>query len=171
MMFSRKRKHGEVIIYAGVDPESRTDAFLAKCDDCLCYLQEHDNKRYDLFVKHIGRILGSGSYSNFYSFPRIIEVNHSDVLSDSAISMASLIVGYTTYAQHWKQLKRSDYTMDEIHRLCLKEEAQFQEKITGNTLSELEILKLKQKRFMPRDLSRAFMKRALSETLGNLKKK
>lgn len=163
MLFSRKRKHGEVIIYAGVDPESRTEEFFAKCKDSLCYLKEHDSNRYDLFVKHIGRILGSGSFTNYYSFPRIVEVNHSDILHESLMSIASLIVGYTTYAQYLEQFKSSQYTIDEIYRLCLLEESQFQEQITGEPLSELEILKLKQKRFMPRDLRRSFMKRVLRE--------
>jgi hypothetical protein len=169
MLFSRKRKHGAAIIYAGFDLNSREDEFLAKCVDGLCYLQERDSERYDLFIEHVGRILGTNSFSKSYYFPKVIEASYSDILNDSVMSVASLIVGYTKFAQCRNQIKETQYSMDEIHRICIDEEAQFQKRVTGVPLSELELLKLNQKRFMPIEIKRSILKKMRSQAVDKMK--
>jgi hypothetical protein len=170
MLISRKRKHGKVVVYAGTDYKNREEEFLAKCVDSLSYLQEHDSDRYDQFSQHIGRIIGSMSFTEFYPFPRIVEVNHSEILKDSRMLVASLIVGYTAFVQYQKHPQRSKYAIDEIHKHCIKEEALFQESITGVALSGLEMLKLKQKRFMPKELRKQFLRNVQAEIKNSRKK-
>jgi len=170
MLLSRKRRHGDAVVYAGVDPQNREDAFLTKCIESLRFLQEQDTGRYGLFVEHIGRILGSPSYTNFYSFPRLLEINHSEILQESTVSVASLIVGFTELARYRNQFRASHNDLNEMYRLCLNEEAQFRKEVTGEDLSELEILQIKQKRFLSPDARKDYLRGTLRGLFAKTKK-
>jgi hypothetical protein len=162
ILFSRKRRYDKVVVCSGVDIENREDAFLSKCCDSLRFLQERDERRYALFAERIGRILGSASYTNLYSLPRVLEVNHSDILQDSIVSVASLLVHVTALSEYCKPFSLYQATPDEICRICFNEESKFQKRVTGEALSELEMLKLKQQRYMSPEARNAHLRRLLS---------
>lgn len=163
MIISHKYKCGGVVIYSGVDPKNRSEKeFFSKCCQALSLLQQVDQNRHEQFVKHIGRLIGTMSYTRFWSFPRTLEVNYSEVFQGDCLSLAGTIV----YETVGVVLGRKPYgykNLETLYQSCLEEEVLFREQATGEKMSRLEIQKLKRTECKTPDGQRSALKQALKD--------
>jgi hypothetical protein len=176
MIFSSKKIFGRVTVYKGTDLKNRSDnEFFEKCSDALSVLQEKDPRRYNLFVKYVGRVIGTSMYTHFCATPRSLMSNCSEVYNGDPVSLAGIFVSETVMARCQKYIKGSTGQVSRIRDICLRQEVDFLENCWGRDLSNLEIMKLKQGKCWgwekQRDFLKAVRKVACEDIKENLKHK
>lgn len=165
LLFCRRQRCGSITVYAGVDYLNREGDFLSKCCGLLTQFEAMDIRWYRVFARHVGRIIGSDSYTRFWDFPRCLEMNYTDVLDCSVIDFAGLLVCETTRARLHRALPKRRRDEDRICRVCFRQEIRFREHKTGKRLTETERAALLNKKpWTPR-----IRRQILEKALGTLK--
>ena len=141
MLFSRKQEFNGIFLYSGNSIEF-TVAFFVRCREALLLLKQNDIRRYRQFVKHVGRIMGTITYTRFLFFPRVLEVNYTEVSQSSPLSLAGIFVSETVFARFFRRLDLNSSNYQRFMDICLKEEVRFLERATGEKMSSLEIQRL-----------------------------
>jgi len=167
MLFSSKQEFNGVILYSGNSIGKPTETFISQCREALLFLTQKDARRYRLFVKHVGRIMGTVSFTHFWDFPRVLGVNYTQVSKNNALSLAGIFVSETVFARFFRRLNINSSNYPRFMDICLKEEIRFLERATGEKMSSLEIQKLMSTKCWTAEKQRAFMLKGLNELSPN----
>jgi len=162
MLFSRKQEFNGIFLYSGNSIEF-TVAFFVRCREALLLLKQKDIRRYRQFVKHVGRIMGTITYTRFLFFPRVLEVNYTELSQYNALSLAGIFVSETVFARFFRRLNLNSSNYPRFMDICLKEEIRFLERSTGEKMSSHEIQKLMSTKCWTDESQRAYMLKQLND--------
>lgn len=165
MLFSSKQEFSGIVFYSGLDRPAET--FFSRCREALLLLKQKDLRRYKLFVKHVGRIIGTRSYTRFWVFPRVLEVSYTQVSQNNSLSLAGIFVSEAVFARFYRHLNINSINYSRFMDICLKEEVRFLERATGGKMYSIEIQKLMSTKCWTAERQRAFMLKTLNDLFPN----
>jgi hypothetical protein len=139
ILFSRRHVDRGIFFYSGVDPKGcQPSVFFERCALALGELDRLDGRRHDLFVRYIGRIIGTEAPTKFWFYPRILELNYDLVLRSAPLEIAAVIVGETAVARLWRCRRVRSENPQRFYDACLKDEIRFREAVRGERFTNLE---------------------------------
>lgn len=111
--------------------------------------------------------MGTITYTRFLFFPRVLEVNYTEVSQSSPLSLAGIFVSETVFARFFRRLDLNSSNYQRFMDICLKEEVRFLERATGEKMSSLEIQRLMGTKCWTTERQNLFMLKQMNELWPN----